>query len=99
MLLPIERKTQEIAVDIPALDDLTRNRLHLAVYFLLRGVHIPLKGCRLAIGHMLVRFDHVASRVVNANSSVIRTAAVLCVTDCIRDLFVPQATERQRIGD
>jgi hypothetical protein len=35
MLLPIERKTQEIAVDVPALDDLTRNSLHLAVYFLL----------------------------------------------------------------
>jgi hypothetical protein len=48
MLLPIERKTQEIAVDVPALDDLTRNSLHLAVYFLLHRGHIPLKGCTLA---------------------------------------------------
>jgi len=68
MLLPIERKTQGIAVDVPALDDLTRKRLHLAVYFLLHRGHIPLKGCTAVkptsplseIARVLMRLDHVA---------------------------------------
>jgi hypothetical protein len=78
MLLPIERKTQEIAVDVPALDDLTQNRLHLAVYFLLHRGHIPLK--RLHAGKptspffelacVFVGLDHVSCVIVNASHCI-----------------------------
>jgi len=49
-----------------------------------------------------MRFDQVASVIVNANHGIMRAAAMLRVTDCIRDsiaLAIPQPTEWQRIGD
>ena len=39
----------------------------------------------LEIVRVLVRFDHVASVIVNANHSVVRSAAKLRVADCITD--------------
>ena len=43
-----------------------------------------------------VRFDHVASVIINANDSPVRAAVVSGVSDCVRDgvrLAIPQATE------
>jgi hypothetical protein len=51
---------------------------------------------------VLVRFDHVAIIIVNANHSIIRPAVKLRVADCITDcvwLCIPEATEWERIGD
>jgi hypothetical protein len=51
---------------------------------------------------VLVRLDHLASGIVDANHSVMRTAGKLRVADCVADgvwLAIPQPTERQRIGD
>ena len=51
---------------------------------------------------MLVRFDHIARFIVNANHSVMWTAAMLRVADCVVDRIrfaVPQPTEWQRIGN
>src|SRR5262249_18701344 len=50
----------------------------------------------IALG--LVRFDHVASGIVNANHSVMCAAAVHCLADCIIWRIIPQPTEWQRIG-
>jgi hypothetical protein len=65
------------------------------------------KGCKMASPFMalalvLVRFDHVATIIVNANHSIVRAAAKLCVVNCIADrvwLAVPQASEWQHIGN
>jgi len=38
---------------------------------------------------VLVRFDHVASTIVNANHGVMGAAAVLRVIDCVADFDVP----------
>jgi hypothetical protein len=54
------------------------------------------------IASVLVRFDHAASRVVNADYSIVRTTAVHRIADCIRDRIrfaIPQATEWERIGN
>jgi hypothetical protein len=54
------------------------------------------------IARVLVCFDHVASVIVNANHSVVRTAAMLGVADCVADrvwLAVPKSTEWKRIGN
>jgi hypothetical protein len=54
------------------------------------------------ITFVLVRFDHVASGVVNANHSIMSPAEKLCVADCVADrvwLAIPQPTEWERIGD
>ena len=51
---------------------------------------------------LLVRLDHVASAIVNANHCIMCAAGVLGISDCIRDgvrFAIPQPTERQRIGD
>src|SRR5260370_22133304 len=51
---------------------------------------------------VLVRFDHIARFIVNANHSFVRTAAKLCEPDCIAHGVwpgIPQRTERQSIGD
>jgi hypothetical protein len=51
---------------------------------------------------VLVRFDHIASRIVNVDHSMMRSAPVHCVPDCIADgirFAVPQATEWQRVTD
>ena len=51
---------------------------------------------------LFVRFNHVASFIVNANHSVMRAAVKLRVADCVADcvrLAVPQATKRQRTGN
>jgi hypothetical protein len=51
---------------------------------------------------VLVRFDHIARFIVNANHSVMWTAAMLRVADCVVDRIrfaVPQPTEWQRIGN
>src|SRR5262245_22239904 len=60
--------------------------------------HLPL----LEIALVLVRLDHVASRIVNANHGIVRTAVELRISDCIRDgirLAIPQPTEWQHIGN
>ena len=49
------------------------------------------------IARVLVRFDHVASVIVNANHGIMRTAIKLRVSNCVRVFRVPQATEWQRI--
>jgi hypothetical protein len=46
---------------------------------------------------MLVRFDHVASRIVNANHSIMGAAAKLRVTNSGLGVAIPQPTEGQRI--
>jgi hypothetical protein len=49
---------------------------------------------------VLVSFDHVGSRIVNANHDRMGTAIVRCVCDSIADRIgfaVPQPTEGQRI--
>ena len=46
---------------------------------------------------MLVRFDHVASRIVNANQSIVGTAEKLRVADCVVRFNVQEPTECQRI--
>jgi hypothetical protein len=54
------------------------------------------------IGRVLVGFDHVASLIVNANHSVMRPVARLCVVNCVAHcvwLTVPQPTEWQPIGN
>jgi len=40
---------------------------------------------RLEIARVLVRFDDVASRIVNADHCIVRTAVMICVTECIAD--------------
>jgi len=51
---------------------------------------------------VFVRLDHIASRIVNSNHRIMRSAAVDRVADCVADrvwLTVPQTTEWQRIGN
>jgi hypothetical protein len=51
---------------------------------------------------VLVRLDHVARVVVNANHGTMLAADKLRVTDCIRDcvwLAIPHPTEWQHIGN
>jgi len=43
--------------------------------------------------------DHVARFIVNADHRVMRAAAKLRVSDCVRDFGALQPTEWQRIGD
>jgi hypothetical protein len=53
------------------------------------------------IARVLVRLDHVARFVKNADHRVMSAAVKLCVTDCITDrirLAIPQAAEGQRLG-
>ena len=57
---------------------------------------------RFEIPVVLVRLDHIASSIVNANDSIMRSTAVLRVIDCVADcvwLSIPQPTEWQRIGN
>jgi hypothetical protein len=37
------------------------------------------------IARVLVRFNHVASFIENADHCVMRAAAMLCVSDCVYD--------------
>jgi hypothetical protein len=49
-----------------------------------------------------VRFDNVASAIVNTDHSIVSTAVKLRVTDCVADrvgFAIPQSTERRRIGN
>ncbi len=51
---------------------------------------------------MLVRLDHVADFIVNANHGVMLPTALLRVADCVRDGLrpgIPQPTERECIGN
>jgi hypothetical protein len=51
---------------------------------------------------VLVRFDHVARVIVNANDGVTRATAVFRVSDGVRNCIrtvVPEPTEWQRIGN
>jgi hypothetical protein len=60
------------------------------------------KKQQLALESVLVRLDHVASFIVDADHGVMRTAEKLGVADCIADcvwLAVPQATVWQRIAN
>ena len=56
----------------------------------------------LEIALVLVRFNHVASVIVNTNHGIMGAAAMLgvadSVADCIRPI-VPQPTEWQHIGN
>jgi hypothetical protein len=54
------------------------------------------------IAFVFVRFDHVASVIVNANHGIMRPAVEFGVVDCIAEfvwLVIPQPTKWQRIGD
>ena len=54
------------------------------------------------IARVLVRVNHVARVVANANHSIVLPTAKLRVVDCIIDgvwLAIPQPTEWQRIGN
>ena len=56
--------------------------------------------CRLP--ELLVRVDHFARVIVDADDGMIRSTAVLCVSDSVRDCIrpvVPQPTKCQRIGN
>jgi len=48
---------------------------------------------------VLVRFNHAASFIVNANHSIMRASVKLRVSNCVRNFGVPQATEWQCIGE
>jgi hypothetical protein len=54
------------------------------------------------IANVLVRLDHVARCIVNANHGIVRPAVKFCVTNCMVGrigLGVPQPTKWQRIGN
>jgi hypothetical protein len=54
------------------------------------------------IARLPVGVDHVARFIVNANLAVVRPAIKLRVADCVANRIrpgVPQATERERIGN
>jgi len=46
-----------------------------------------------------MHFDQLASRIENADQSIMRAAAVLRVFDCIRNLRVPQAAKWSNVKD
>jgi hypothetical protein len=51
------------------------------------------------IPRVLMRFDHVASCILNVNHGIVRPAGKLCVSDCIASSVwpaVPQATMAAR---
>jgi hypothetical protein len=51
---------------------------------------------------VLVRLDHVASLIVNANHGIVWLASMFRVPDCVADsvrLAIPQPTEWQRVAD
>jgi hypothetical protein len=48
---------------------------------------------------VLVRLDHVARLIVNANHSIMRAAAKLGVVDGVARVLIPQATEWHSIGN
>jgi hypothetical protein len=48
---------------------------------------------------LFVRFDHVASRIVNANHGIMRPAETFSISDGVIGLVVPQLPEWQRIGN
>src|SRR5262245_30232250 len=48
---------------------------------------------------MLVRFDHVASRIVNEDYGITRTAVELCEIYRFADLQIQQPTEREHVAD
>ena len=52
------------------------------------------------IDGVLVRLDHVACFIVNANQGIVLMAAMFGVSDCVRNrilITIPEPTERQRI--
>jgi hypothetical protein len=54
------------------------------------------------IARVLVRFDHIARGIVNANDGVMRTAVLLGIADCVRNglrSVIRQPTKWQRIGN
>jgi hypothetical protein len=51
------------------------------------------------IACVLVRCDHVASFIVNADHGGMSPAAMLRVPDCVIRFGVPEPTEWQRIGN
>jgi len=51
---------------------------------------------------MVVRHDHIARLIVNANHGIMRAAGMLGVADCVADgvrLAIAKPTERQHIGN
>jgi hypothetical protein len=59
-------------------------------------------GAILRLARVFVRFDHVASVIVNANHSIMRTAVKLGKADGVADCVwpgIPQWTVCQRIGN
>jgi len=56
----------------------------------------------LKLASVLVRFDHAARFIVNANHCTMLSAALAGVADCVAGSVrsvIPQPTERQRIGN
>jgi hypothetical protein len=56
----------------------------------------------LKIALVLVRLDQIACRMVNVKHGIMWAAAMLSVSDCIRDgigIAIPQPTEWERIGN
>ena len=51
------------------------------------------------IANVLLRLDHVASFIANANDGIMRSTERLRVIHCIIRLGVPQTIKRQRIGN
>ena len=54
------------------------------------------------IALVLVRFDHIAGYIINANHRTVCAAEKLCVIDSVVDrveLAIPQPTEWQHIGN
>ena len=47
---------------------------------------------------VLVRFDHVASSIVNANHGIMWSAVEFCVSDCIADCIWPGVTTAARMA-
>ena len=64
--------------------------------------HLLLRSPLFEIARVLVRLDHVASVIVNANHSIMCAAVMAGVADCVASsvrFVIPQATEWQRIGN
>ena len=54
------------------------------------------------IAFVLVRLDHVSNVIVNANHSIMRTAVMRCVSDCVVYRtwpVIPHPTEREHVGN
>src|SRR5439155_25999780 len=58
----------------------------------------PNESTLFKIARVLERFDYIASIIVNANHSIMRSAVKFCVSDGVIRLDVPEPPEWQRVG-